>query len=234
MTETATANRRIRPSAGDVLGVAIEAQTYRNLLYLVLAFPLGMIYFSTLLFGFIFGLLLSVAVVGVGILVATVLGARLLAQFERWLANALLPVDLREPTDVRPASGTIGSVRTRLDAPSTWRDLGFLALKFWVGILGILLFAFVLSAIELVTAPLRYPFAVELGTYNGEDVALSITSLPEALLAVPVGLLVGLVLLHLANGLAHLAGRMAVALLDGGDRQQASTVSTAPTAPAED
>jgi len=197
------------------VGVVAAGQTYRNLLYLVLAFPLGFFYGMILGFGFVFGLVLSVVLVGVGILVGTVLLARVLGTFERWLANALLKLDLAEPQDRRESTSTLESIRAGLDAASTWRSLGFLTLKFWVGIVGLLVFIFLVSLFNLLTAPLRYPTTVEFGEVNGEPVTWTIDTLPEALLAVPLGILVALVVLHVSNGFAYATARMAEALLDG-------------------
>lgn len=197
------------------LGVVTERQTYRNLLYLVLAFPLGFFYGMVLGFGFVFGLVLSVVIVGVGILLGTVLLARVLATFERWLANALLRLELSEPDDRPESENTLEKIKAALDAASTWRGLGFLTLKFWVGIVGLLVLIFLVSLFDLLTAPLRYPTTVEFGELNDEPVTWTIDTLPEALLAVPLGVLVVLVLLHVSNGFAYATARMAEALLDG-------------------
>ncbi|SEH12413.1 Putative sensor [Natronorubrum sediminis] len=197
----------------SVFGIVLEAQTYKNVVYLLLAFPLGFVYAMFVWFGFIFGLVLSVVVVGFGILLATVFGTRLLARFERWLANALLSLELRAPSD-RPQSGGLWeTTKGMVDAPSTWRNLGFVTLKFWFGFVGFLLVAFLVSSIELLFTPLRYPTAVEFGTVNDQPVVWTIETLPEALVAVPVGVLATLVLLHVSNGVAYVAKRKAIALL---------------------
>lgn len=209
--------RGSKHAAGGVVrsafGIVLEAQTYKNVVYLFLAFPLGFMYAMFVWFGFIFGLVLSVFVVGFGILLATAFGTRLLARFERWLANALLSLELRAPGD-RPRSGGLWeTTKGMIDAPSTWRNLGFVTLKFWFGFVGFLLVAFLVSTLELILTPLRYPTAVEFGTVNDQPVAWSIETLPEALVAVPVGLLATLVLLHVSNGVAYVAKRKAIALL---------------------
>lgn len=202
------------PSLGGVLGAVVDGQTYKNLLYLVLAFPLGLLYWSILTFGFVFGLFLTIFAVGIAILVATVAAARVLAQFERWLANRLLTVDLEEPDDRPPSEGTWSSVRAILDAPSTWRGIGFLTLKLWVGIFGLVLLASLVNVLDLLTAPIRYPYSVEFGTVNEQPVVWSIDTLPEAVLAVPLAVVAGIIVLNVANGFAYAAERMAAALLD--------------------
>lgn len=201
--------------SGVGLRVLVDAQTYKNLLYLLLAFPLGFLYGMTLGFGFVFGLIATVVVVGIGILIAVVIGSRLAAGLERWLANALLRTSLSPPDDRPDTGGVLATVKGYLDAPSTWRGLGFLSMKLWVGIVGLLLVFLLWNAVELMTAPLRYPVGIEFGTVNGEPVVWTIDVLPEAALAVPIGVVLGLVVLHLTNGIAYVVERMAVALLDG-------------------
>lgn len=210
----------------QVLAALTDRQTYKNVLYLVLAFPLGLLFTTVLVFGFVFGLLLTVVVVGVGVLIGTVVAARGLADVERRVANALLTVNLRDPADLREAEGALAEVRRYLEAPSTWRGLGFLVLKFWLGVVGLVLLAVLIGAGELLTAPLRYPLAVELGTLNGRPVAWVIDTALEAVLAVPVGALLALVALNLANGFAYVAQRMAIALLDGSPASDGQPTST--------
>jgi hypothetical protein len=133
------------------LSVIAERQTYKNLLYLVVAFPLAVGYYVLLSVGFTLGIGLSILVVGLGILAATVIGLRYIAAFERWLANRLLGTKIPTPSDVEDAGGgVIQTVKVYLHAPSTWRGLGFILLKFLLGILSfILLVSFLGTALEL-------------------------------------------------------------------------------------
>lgn len=197
-----------------VVGVLVDGQTYRHLLYVLLAIPLGFVYSLLFSFGVAFGLLLSVVLVGLVILFATLLGARLLAGFERWLANRLLAADL-DPYDDLPADldGRLAGVRKYIDAPSTWRGVGFLSLKFAITVAAFLPVFVLANGLSLVIAPLRYPFAAEFGESNGEPVTWAIETLPEALLAVAAGVVAVLVALHLTNVVAYVSRQMAAALL---------------------
>ncbi len=211
------------PSAGGgslprrFVGVVARKRTYANLLYLLLAFPLGFIYGWLLSFGFIVGILTAVFGIGALILAATIGGTRLIARFERWLANVLWGTGLRAPDDRRPADGIRDTVRSYVDAPSTWRALSFAFLKFSVGIVGVFLIFLLVSAFQFVTAPFRYPFVVDFGELNGEPVGWHVATQTEALALVPVGILFGLALLHVTNGVGYAVERMAVALLDDPD-----------------
>ncbi len=204
-------------SLRGVLGVIVRGQTYKNLLYLLLAFPLGMLYFTLLLFGFVFGTVLAFFLVGIAILLATILGGRILGEFERWLANALLAVSIAPPNDLNrhPEDSTITQIRRYIDAPSTWRALGFLLLKFWAGILGFILIFSVISAVLLITSPLHYPHFVEFLTVNDEPIGWHITTFEESLLAVPLGVGLTIVLLHVSNAVSYVLGQSARSLLGG-------------------
>ncbi|MGQ3327879.1 sensor domain-containing protein [Halorubrum sp. FL23] len=210
------------PSALPVVGVLADGRTYRHLLYLLLAIPLGFVYSVLFSFGFAFGLVLSVVLVGVVVLVAMLIGARIAAGVERWLANRLLGTDLDRYDDVpADAGGSLGGVRKYVDAASTWRGVGFLSLKFFVTVLAFVPLFALANGLSLVAAPLRYPYVVTFGESNGEPVTWAIDTLPEALLAVGVGVVAVLVALHVTNLVAYVCRQMAAALLgvpasDGG------------------
>ena len=202
------------PSTLPVVGVLVDGRTYRHLLYLLLAVPLGFVYSTAFTFGVAFGLVLSVALVGLVVLFATLMGARLAAGLERRLANALLGTHLMRPDDLADTDGALAGVRKYVDAPSTWAGLGFLSLKFWVSLLAFVPLFLLASALPLVAAPLRYPYVTDFGEFHGEPVPWAIDTLPEALIAVPLGVGGVLLALHLTNLVAYAARQMAVALLD--------------------
>lgn len=205
--------RGVETAIESIAGVVVEPQTYRNVVYVLLAFPLGVAYFVALTVGFSVGAALTVAVVGVPILLVVVVGSRPLAAFERTLANALLDVEIRPPDDVEPATGGDGPWATLtgyVGAGSTWKGLGFLYLKFWLGTLSFVLIVVTLAvAVVLLTAPLHYrdpAFAIQFGAW-------SIDTLDQAFLAVPIGIGVVVVALHVFNAVARVSGAIAEALL---------------------
>ncbi|WP_096393517.1 sensor domain-containing protein [Halorubrum trapanicum] len=209
----------LRPLAAlPVVGVVADARTYRHLLYLLIAVPLGFLYSGIGSFALVFGLVFSVVLVGVGLLVAAVVGSRLVAGLERWLANRLLGTDLAAPDDLRAAAddgdaGAVATVRAYLAAPSTWRGLGFLSLKFWVTVVAFAPLAVLAQALSLVAAPVRYPYSTQFGEVNGEPAVWAIDTAPEAALAAGLGVAGLLVGLHLTNLIASGARLMAEALL---------------------
>lgn len=218
MTPATTTAATVGRSLRDAVGVVAEKRTYKHLLYLGLAFPIGLLYYVALTFGLAFGVALSIVVVGIAILFGTLLVVRMFAAFERWLANALLGLDLSASDDVDGGDGGfVGTFTGYVDAASTWRGLGFLLTKFWVGLLGFVVLFFLITAASILTAPLRYPHTVEFGTVNDEPVTWAIDTVPEAIVAVPLGALLVVAIVHVANGVAYVCRRMAEALLGDAD-----------------
>lgn len=198
----------------DVFGVITDEQTYKNLLYIALAFPLGLGYYVILTVGFALGLGLSVLLIGLGILFGTVVGVRVIASFERTLANTLLGTEIGTPTDVkRDANGILEHAKAYLQASSTWRGLGFVFLKFWVGVLSfILLVSFLGTAVELVLLPV-----IPSGALNAQvldwEVADTFRSPVQRAIAVPVGAMLGVLSLHILNAYAQANASIAASLL---------------------
>ncbi|RLM71038.1 histidine kinase [Halorubrum sp. Atlit-8R] len=213
----------LRPLAAlPVVGVVADGRTYRRLLYLLIAVPLWFVYSGFVTFALAFGIVFSVVLVGVGILIAAVVASRIAAGLERWLANRLLGTDLVAADDLPAAadggsSGAVATVRAYLSAPSTWRGLGFVSLKFWVTVLAFAPLAVLARSLALVAAPIRYPYAPQFGEVNGEPAVWAIDTAPEAALAAGVGVVGLLVGLHLTNLIAGGARLMAVALLGESD-----------------
>ena len=214
MSQSTNTSPSTRPSVAKIVGVVADGQTYKNLLYLLLAFPLGMAYYIILMVGFTVGLGLSVLVVGLGILLATVIGLRYLASFERGLANTLLGTKIHKPDDVEKASeGIVGTAKAYLQASSTWRGLGFVALKFPIGLLSfVLLVTFLGIGVELLLVPL-FPTGVLNLQVAGWVVAESIEATTEQAIAVPTGAFLVLFAVHILNAFARANASIASSLL---------------------
>lgn len=190
------------------VGVLGDRQTYRRLLYLLAAIPLGFVYYVVLAFGLVFGVALSVFVVGIPVLLATLLLARLLAAGERRLANALLDTDIAPHNSLPSLSedGVLRAVSALVRSNTTWRSVAFLVLK---SLVGFLTWLFVLlagvGALVLLLAPLG-------GTATILDV-WTIDTTVERLLAFPLGVLLALVAIHVLVAAADQMGGIATSLL---------------------
>jgi hypothetical protein len=215
VSKSTTAHSLFDSSLYDVVGVIAEVQTYKNLLYLLLAFPLGMTYFVLLTVGFSLGLALSVLVVGVGILLGTVISIRFVASFERWLANTLLGTDIAAPSDVAQSEGLVETAKSYLQASSTWKGLGFAFLKFWAGIASfVLLLVFLGVAVELLFLPLLPDGALNI-TVNNTEIASYFDTTAQRALAVPAGAVLFVIALNVLNAFARVNASIATSLLGG-------------------
>lgn len=116
-------------------GVVIEPQTYRNLAYAFLGLPLGLTWFTTLATGAAIGIsMLTVALVGIPILLGMWHVVHCFACAERSIANRLLDTKLPHcPT--APASGNLWQrLRAMTADQQRRRELGFLLARLPIGI----------------------------------------------------------------------------------------------------
>ncbi|HEY1273683.1 MAG TPA: sensor domain-containing protein [Thermoleophilaceae bacterium] len=189
----------------------LDPQTYGRITYLLIAFPLGVFEFVVLITGLSVGVSLAITLIGLPILVGTLYAWRWMANVERYVIGRLVGVQLPRPYRPAPAEGSwwqrLGS---RIADPATWKDLAFLMLQFPLGTA-----AFVIALVVLVVAfgtllaPL-YFWAVP----DGIDlIFMNVDTLPEALAAVPIGVILVLVGIPALDVLGRLYGMFAGYLL---------------------
>jgi two-component system, OmpR family, phosphate regulon sensor histidine kinase PhoR len=205
---------RARPAA--IIGVLWRGQSYLNILYLLSAFPLGLIYFILLLTLLSTGFSTVVALIGIPLLLGTLYVWLGLGEFERQLTAWWLGVPIRPMTLVSEPGATYWArLQARLRARVTWTSLLYLNLK-WL--FGLVTFAIVLTLIALtaglITAPLPYVLQlVVTGALEPGRTAQALLSPVVTLLGVAAGILT----LHLGNGLAFVWGKFAQATLGVSD-----------------
>lgn len=193
-------------------------KAYRNLIYLLAAFPLGIFYFVFLISGLSTGISLLIVWVGIPILLLVGAGWWLLASFERILVVYWLKEDMPAMTRTSHAEDNLWMrLIKHITNPVTWKSLLYLILKFP---LGIATFMIVITLASLTLALLSTPF-----TYNAHQffqdggflglgvLDWNIDSMQEALLAALIGLLLWPVTLHVINGLVWLHARFARLML---------------------
>lgn len=137
------------------LSAPFRGQTYLNLCYLVVMFPLGTVYFTLLTAGFFVGLPLVVVLVGIPIFVFLLVLAVRLAAFERWLVRVLLGIEI-STTDAA-AGGFWTRLKRLVTDVHAWKAIAYLLSEF---VYGSLVFGFLAAlgatAGSFLLAPLYY------------------------------------------------------------------------------
>lgn len=207
----APARHPVTAFLGRFFGVAIEGRSYLNLLYLWLAFPLGVAYFVLLVTGFSVGIGLTIIWIGLGILFVLMLAIWGLEGMERVLAVGLLGAAVPERLPAAPARGFRAWVREVFTSAALWKGVGFLFLKFPLGLFGWIASVVTLSvSIAFALSPIAYWFGGEFvidGWLVDGPAALPFLSL--------AGVLMLFVTLHLHNGMAWVWKRLAEGMLGG-------------------
>ena len=206
MSGTATATDR--DLLDIIFGPATDAQTYRNLFYLLLSFPLGVAYFVFLITGISLGSGLVVIFIGVPILIGMLYACRGLGAFERGVARSLLHVGIPSTSPLASGPGLWPKLKALLGDTTTWKSFFYLLLKFPFGVAAfvVLVTAFSVS-LALILAPLTYStFTMDFGLWR-------VNSKDEATICCLIGAVLLLSSFHLVNGLAFVWGRFAQIML---------------------
>jgi hypothetical protein len=206
------------PSLGKFFKVIVRSQSYLNLIYLLAAFPLGVLYFVFLVSGLSTGISLAIIWIGIPILVLVGAAWWLLASFERSLAIYMLKEDVPAMTPPFENGSDIWTrFKVHFTNPVTWKSLLYLFLKFPLGIVTLVIVVVLLTTtIAFLTMPFTYQSldGFQIGLFFTPDQPLwRIDSLSDALLAAAIGLILWPVTLHITNGLAWIHAKFARLML---------------------
>lgn len=182
---------------------------FGNLVYSLLAMPLGLVYFAVLSIGFTLGAGLTITVIGLPILVSMIFVTYMLGDLERAVTSKLLGMKIAKP-EARPARDN--SARAILTAQwknaAFWKELAYLAvLKLSLGmILFTVTIFFLVLPISLIAAPLI------VSLFPGTDFMVfnnvRVDTMKEALICFAVGLPFGAASVFIINGLASAHGKI--------------------------
>lgn len=236
-TQPSLPSRDISRVLGRVLRAPGKHQTYRNLCYLMVMFPLGIVYFILLTVGFMTGIPLMVVVIGIPILVLVLAVVVGLARLERTLVRVLLGVAVPTPS-VEIDLDLWERLKRLMIGLRTWKAVAYLMSEFVYGTVVFALLAPLLATGgSFFFAPLYYQQApvVAYGPFRLGDLTLDIVfgwnnllvgltktfqigswqieTLPGALLVASFGIVLLLVSLQLSNALAQVWGRYARSML---------------------
>lgn len=213
------------PGPGDrplrwFFGVPFRARTYLSLLYVLLAVPLGLLYFVGVATGVSLGLGLIVTLVGLPLLLLTLVVATVLAGVDARLTAHLVGIEAPLPEPLRAENprglsraedGLFDALAALVTAPTTWTSLLLLIGKF---VYGIVAFTAAVTAWSVVTALLAAPLVYGDPAVTYTVGAHTVDTLPQALAASAVGVFGAFLSLHLINGLATVGGYLTAALLE--------------------
>ena len=208
-------SRAMRPRSGlgAFFGVYTDGRAWSALLYMLIAFETGSLYFVWVLAGSVFSAFFALFVFGLPLALAFLLSIRALALLEGRLVEALLGVRMpRRPLVLLEHAKWKDQLKALLLDKDTWRTLLYVALHFVLGCAYVvLLIAAIGFSVVLVSVPITQEVvgegAVMLG---GEAVFWPRWSYA---LCVPGGLLLWTIFMHVARGIADWHGRMAKRLL---------------------
>jgi len=133
---------------------ALLRQAPRDLLYVGLSGPIGLMWIIVLVTGFVLGVALTVVIVGIPVLVVTFELARLGARIERARAALVLGGPIAQPPRPRATGGRLRRVWGWVTDRTGWKELGFMLL---LGTLGTALGAVVIVMWSGVVASVAAP-----------------------------------------------------------------------------
>ena len=197
------------PFATETFAPLWRARTYSSALYLLLALPIGLAAFIMLVtVGASLGAGLAIVWIGIPILLALLATSRAFAAFDRGLANRLLGTAIAAPAAQRSRGGSIWTqVKALVRAPSTWRSILWLALRFPLSLIAFTApLALAATGVALIVAPFTEAFtgAHRIVAASGATAAICVVGRLRPARADRC---------HLVDGLAWLYGALARALL---------------------
>jgi len=190
---------------------------FPNLVYLLLAMPLGILYFVILVTGYALGAGLIITLIGIPILVTMIFVTYLLGNLDRAMTSKLLGVKIAKP-EAKPArdDSARSILVTQLRSLDFWKEFIYLLLKMPLGVIAFTVTIVLVSlSLGLIGAPfiLTYVPAAQMTLWHG----FIIDTMQEAVVTSVVGLGLGVVSILLINGFANALGLISVWALERGE-----------------
>ena len=190
---------------------------FPNLVYLLLALPLGILYFVILVTGYALGAGLIITLVGIPILVTMIFVTYLLGDLDRAMTSKLLGVKIAKP-EAKPAKDDSARsiLVTQLRSLEFWKEFIYLLLKMPLGVVAFTVTIVLISlSLGLIAAPfiLTYVPQAQMMLWQG----FVVDTMQEALVTSVVGLMLGVISVLLINGFASALGSISVWALGKGE-----------------
>ncbi|RDI46656.1 sensor histidine kinase [Nocardia mexicana] len=208
--------------ARAILRAPIEARTWKELAYLIVAFVLGGFAIMYLFFGYGATLYMSIALIGIPLLALVLLGGRIWGRVYRPLGVVLLETPMPAPPDFAPRRGFFGWLRSAFTDRTAWRALVFLIAEVVLGLFaGYVVLMFIAMTVFTAISPI--PWAI-FHPINVDDQGREHHSLfqfgdyyvdtwPRALGMAAIGIILCFALPWLVRGVAWLHRLLSLALL---------------------
>jgi hypothetical protein len=131
--QSAAAPKR-RPFVRRAWGPLFEARTWKETVALLVALPLGTVWFTALVTGLSLSAGLMITIVGLPLLLLVLLLGRAIAAVERGVAGALLDLDVEPFAPLRTDGSAWARLGQALSDPPSWKGVGYgvLALPFGI------------------------------------------------------------------------------------------------------
>lgn len=198
-------------SAG-FFGVYTDQRTWGALLYMLIAFVTGTLYFSWALIGVVFTVPISIFIFGLPLALLFLLSVRGLALMEGRLVEGLLAIRMpRRPLFSHANMPWFDRLKALISDKITWCMLGYMLLQFVLGqIYLILVVALLGSALALIFSPLLHLVFPDAVQFSLAGIALH--PLLSLLFSIG-GALILTAFLHLVRWLGQTHGKIAKAML---------------------
>ncbi|MEL6106015.1 MAG: protein kinase [Planctomycetota bacterium] len=137
--------------SGAFFAAILDVQSYRNLLYLVLSIPLGLLYCVFLVFGFSLGVTTAIVWVGLFVLLGTFLAVNGITRLERRLARGLLrtaipPRALATDVGLNTNRTVLEKARDLMVSRESWAGVGYLLVKFPLALVTLVVISVLLTS----------------------------------------------------------------------------------------
>lgn len=208
----------------SVLAAPVDPFTYRTLIYLALAAPVGLAYTVFLSVGLGLTLGLSVTPLGPVVAVATLLSVVALAWVDARLTGGALGVDVH-PEFPDHEQGLVAFLKDLAFGRATWVGVAFLAYR---AVLGLVAFVVLVTGVSTTAAFLLAPFAYgdAVVLHTGASY-LVVDTLAESLLLASTGVLTGLGTLYATNLLGRASAHVTDALFAARSEREDATSTDA-------
>jgi hypothetical protein len=190
-------------------GVAIRGRTYLTVLYLLLAFPLGILYFVFLTTGISLGVGLLITWLGFLVLLLMMMTWFVFSAFEHRMTGWMLGVKMYPMVKEKTKEKNLWKkFKSHISNPVTWKSLAYLFVKFPLGIISFVVAVTLLTlSLTMLSAPFIY------NRYYLDFYYFTVDTFGAALLVCVGGVLVTLISMHVMNGLGFVSGQFAKVML---------------------